>query len=189
MDLLWKFLIVSISAKESADCEYTCKARGICEVTGPGPFGQEQVKICSTSPFLVFFNYHSPTCDEIASACTHLHLNVREAVWGNIARALPPSAETATRWSAPTATGTEVLRTGFYLNGGIENKLLFKRRYWDQTFIQTEVLRPNFFLTEVFRSNFYLNGGIETKLFLDKPHLSQIIKEEHIIPWNCKMWK
>ena len=114
MDLLWNFLIVSISAKESADCEYTCKARGICEVTGPGPFGQEQVTICSTSPFLVFFNYHSPTCDEIASACTHLHLNVREAVWGNIARALPPSAETATRWSAPTATGTEVLRSNFY---------------------------------------------------------------------------
>ena len=59
------------------------------------------------------------------SFCMHSPpFKLREAVWGNIARALPPSAETATRWSAPTATGTEVLRSNFYLNGGIEIKLL-----------------------------------------------------------------
>ena len=168
MDLLWNFLIVSISAKESADCEYTCKARGICEVTGPGPFGQEQVTICSTSPFLVFFNYHSPTCDKIAFGCTHLHLNSGKLFWGTL--------------------HGHSLRLQRLQQGG-RRQLQRGRRYWDQTFIQTEVLRSNFFLTEVFRSNFYLNGGIETKLFLDKPHLSQIIKEEHIIPWNCKMWK
>ena len=39
-------LIVSISAKESADCDYKCKAHGSCTVTYTGALGQSQVKMC-----------------------------------------------------------------------------------------------------------------------------------------------